>query len=104
LPDTDLAGLLCLLSAKHRFCRESSGRAFGDDGTPLTDPIIFLARKKIGYCMTHPAHRGDDRISRVHSMAICKEIGERLGISLDLEPLPLSPQLIKLMARLRDEP
>jgi len=37
-------------------------------------------------------------------MAICKEIGERLGISLDLEPLPLSPQLIKLMARLRDEP
>ena len=29
--------------------------------------------------MTYPAHEGDGQISRVHSVALCKEIGERLG-------------------------
>jgi hypothetical protein len=49
--------------------------------------------------MTYPAHV---QISRVHCVAICKEIGERLRIRLNFEPVRLSSQLLKLMERLRD--
>ena len=44
------------------------------------------------------------QINRVHSMAICKEIGERLGTRLDQTPLGNSPQLITLVRKLRDAP
>ena len=54
--------------------------------------------------MTYPANEGDGRISRVHSGALCKEIGERLGPYLDQLPIRISPQLMMLMRRLRDEP
>jgi len=54
--------------------------------------------------MTYPAHEDDGQISRVHSVALCKEIGERLGPCLDQQPVRPSPDLILLMRRLRDEP
>jgi hypothetical protein len=54
--------------------------------------------------MTYSAHEGDGQISRVHNMAICKEVGERLRTSLDQKPAPMSPHLLMLMARLREEP
>jgi hypothetical protein len=54
--------------------------------------------------MTYPAHEGDGQISHVHSVAICKEIGERLGASLDRKPVRMPPHLIMLMTRFRDEP
>ena len=52
--------------------------------------------------MTYPAHESSVQISRVHHAAICKEIGERLWTSLDREPGRLSPLLLGLMERLRD--
>jgi hypothetical protein len=54
--------------------------------------------------MTYSAHEGDGQISRVHNMALCKEVGERLRTSLDQKPAPMPPHLLMLMARLRDEP
>jgi len=54
--------------------------------------------------MTYCAHEGDAQISRVHSVALCKEIGDRLRTSLDQNPVQMPPHLILLMARLRDEP
>lgn len=54
--------------------------------------------------MTYPAPEGDGQISRVHSAAICKEIGERLGVFLDLKPARTPPHLAMLVGRLRDEP
>jgi hypothetical protein len=54
--------------------------------------------------MTYPAHEARSRISREHSVAPCKEIGERLGTCLDQKPVRMSPHLIMLMTRLRGEP
>jgi hypothetical protein len=54
--------------------------------------------------MTYPAHDGVSRISRVHNVALCKEIGERLGPFLALQPVRLSPDLLSLMRRFDDEP
>ena len=54
--------------------------------------------------MTYPAPEGDGQISRVHGAALCKEIGERLGVFLDLKPARMPPHLPMLMRRLRDEP
>jgi hypothetical protein len=54
--------------------------------------------------MTYPAPVGDGQISRVHSAALCKEIGERLGVFLDLKPARMPPHLAMLVGRLRDEP
>jgi hypothetical protein len=53
--------------------------------------------------MTYPAHQDNGQISRVHSVALREEIGERLGTSLDAMQVGMPPNLIKLMARLRDE-
>jgi hypothetical protein len=52
--------------------------------------------------MTYPAHESRVQISRVHSAAICKEIGERLRTPLDQEPVRLPPRLLKLIERLRE--
>ena len=54
--------------------------------------------------MTYPAPEGEGQISRVHRVALCKEIGERLGASLDQKPVRMPPHLMMLMARLRGEP
>jgi hypothetical protein len=54
--------------------------------------------------MTYPAPEGDGRLSRVHSAALRKEIGERLGAWLDLKPARMPPHLTMLVGRLRDEP
>jgi hypothetical protein len=50
--------------------------------------------------MTYSAQRGDVEISRTHNVALRKEIGERLGISLDLQPPQMSPHLAMLVTRL----
>ena len=48
--------------------------------------------------MTYSAQRGDVEISRAHNVALRKEIGERLGISLDLKPAGMPPHLAMLDA------
>jgi hypothetical protein len=45
----------------------------------------------------------DVQIDRAHSFAICREIGERLGMSLQAEQGPLPPRLSSLMQRLAAE-
>lgn len=54
--------------------------------------------------MTYPTYEGDDQVSRVHHAALRKEIGERLGASLDQKPVGMPRHLTMLMRRLRDEP
>jgi hypothetical protein len=54
--------------------------------------------------MTYSAHRGDIEISRAHNAALRKEIGERLGINLDLKPAAMPPHLVMLMRRWCDQP
>jgi hypothetical protein len=55
-------------------------------------------RRFSGYFMTH--HIDDVQINRVHSGAICKEIGDRLRISLAGEGDHLPPALRLLMEQL----
>jgi hypothetical protein len=54
--------------------------------------------------MTYSAQRGDAEISRLHNVAIRKEIGERLAIGMKPKPSGIPPHLMMLMRRLRDEP
>jgi hypothetical protein len=49
--------------------------------------------------MTDSAHLNDIHIDRVHSAAICREIGDRLRIALNAERLPLRPSLLSLLER-----
>jgi hypothetical protein len=47
---------------------------------------------------------GEVEISRLHSVAICKEISERLAICLNSKFFETPPNLIMLARRLRDKP
>ena len=59
---------------------------------------------QIGYFMTYPLHQEVIQIGHVHNAALCREIGERLAIALGQKPIGMSPHLMQLMSRLRDEP
>jgi hypothetical protein len=50
--------------------------------------------------MTNPAHQSDVQINRIHSGAICKEIGERLSAALGPQSGELSPRLLALIKEL----
>jgi predicted kinase len=59
--------------------------------------------------MTNPAHQSDVQINRIHSGAICEEIGERLSARLGPQSNELPARLLALMEQLakvdpRDEP
>ena len=54
--------------------------------------------------MTHSAQQGDVEISRLHTVAICKEIGEQLAIGMKPKPAGMPPHLMMLVKQLRDEP
>jgi hypothetical protein len=54
--------------------------------------------------MSYTAPQGDGRISRVHSMALREEIGERLRAVLDRDPADMPTHLLQLMKRFHDEP
>ena len=51
--------------------------------------------------MPNLAHQNDVQIDRVHSDAICEEIGERLSVALGPQRHELPPRLIELMDNLR---
>jgi len=53
--------------------------------------------------MTYPSHQADVQISHVHNLALCHEIGERLGIRMGQMPVGMPPHLEKLIRRLCDE-
>ena len=50
-----------------------------------------------------PPHQGDVQISHAHNVALRKEIGEMLAISMGQKPVGMPPRLMMLMDRLRDE-
>jgi hypothetical protein len=50
--------------------------------------------------MTNSARLNDIRIDRVHSAAICREIGDRLRIALNAERVQMTPALLDLVDRL----
>jgi hypothetical protein len=54
--------------------------------------------------MTYSAPQAKAQISRLHSAAIRKEIGERLRARLDQGPIEAPAHLVRLMERLGDEP
>ena len=83
-----------------------------EQGAKVLEARLVTARRQaaalncnehIGYFMTFPVPENDDRIDRVHSAALRKEIGERLRISLDQRQVEMPPNLLKLMEQLRDE-
>ena len=53
--------------------------------------------------MTHPVHESRLQIGRVHCAAIGREIGERLRMVLNRQPVRLPSSLVKLVQRLRDD-
>ena len=50
--------------------------------------------------MTNPAHQSDVQINRIHSSAICKEMGERLSARLGPQSNELPARLLALMEQL----
>jgi hypothetical protein len=50
--------------------------------------------------MTNSDRLKDVQIDRVHSAAICREIGDRLRIALNAERVPMTPALLDLVDRL----
>jgi hypothetical protein len=52
--------------------------------------------------MPDRANQGDVRIGRVHSAAICEEIGETLRARMNRQAVPLPPELGTLIGQLRD--
>jgi hypothetical protein len=52
--------------------------------------------------MTDRANESGVRIGRVHSAAICEEIGERLRTRLNRQAVPPPPELGALIGQLRD--
>lgn len=54
--------------------------------------------------MTYSAEQRGVEISRLHNVAICKEIGERLAIAMKPKPCGMPPHLLRLTAQLPDQP
>jgi hypothetical protein len=50
--------------------------------------------------MPNPVHQNDVQITRVHSGAVCEEIGERLSAALGPQSIELSPRLLALIKEL----
>ena len=50
--------------------------------------------------MTNPAHQSDVQINRIHSSAICEEMGERLAARLGPQSNELPARLLALMEQL----
>jgi hypothetical protein len=50
--------------------------------------------------MSNPAHQSDVQINRIHSGAICKEMGERLSARLGPQSNELPARLLALMEQL----
>jgi len=53
--------------------------------------------------MPNPAHQNDVQINRIHSAAVCKEIGERLSMALGPQSIEMPPPLLAPMEQLAKE-
>jgi len=59
--------------------------------------VVFTIGK---LTMTHPHHPVHVHLSRGHCGAVCKEVGERLSMSLGTQSNELPPTLLALIDRL----
>jgi hypothetical protein len=50
--------------------------------------------------MPHPAPPNDSQINRIHSGAVCKEMGDRLSVALGPKSIELPPHLLALIDQL----
>jgi hypothetical protein len=53
--------------------------------------------------MPYPSPQNDVQINRVHTDAVCKEMGERLSVALGPQSLELQPRLLSLMKQLVEQ-
>jgi hypothetical protein len=53
--------------------------------------------------MRYPTPQNDFQIDRIHSGAVCKEIGERLSIAFGPQSAELNPRLLALMKELSEQ-
>jgi hypothetical protein len=53
--------------------------------------------------MPNPTLESDVQINRVHSGAVCKEMGERLSAALGPQSIELQPRLLSLMKQLVEQ-
>jgi len=54
--------------------------------------------------MPYPTPQNDVQINRVHTGAVCKEMGERLSVALGPQSIELQPCLLSLMKQLSELP
>jgi hypothetical protein len=96
LLQTGLAGLLHTVFAQQQFGSE-------DCGSPSRDcPSLgeTLGENSLEIMMPIPVHRDDVRINRIHSAAVCEEIGERLSVALGTQSVELPDSLLALIEHL----
>ena len=53
--------------------------------------------------MPYLSPQNDVQINRVHTDAVCKEMGERLSVALSPQSLELQPRLLSLMKQLVEQ-
>ena len=59
--------------------------------------------EELGAIMPYPTLQNDVQINRVHTDAVCKEMGERLSVALSPQSLELQPRLLSLMKQLVEQ-
>ena len=58
---------------------------------------------RLGTIVPYPTPQNDVQIDRVHTGAVCKEMGERLSIALGPQSIELQPRLLSLMKQLAEQ-
>jgi hypothetical protein len=101
LLNTGLAIFCSILFAQPGFRAENPGSS-SRDGPPIVPVFSIPLPTQWTFIDLSPAP-ADVRISRFHNVALCREIGERLGISMGQKPVGLPPRLMILVKRLHDE-
>ena len=107
LLQTGLAGLGHGVPAKQQFGSIACGSS-SCDRSPLgetgpNDPFALCDIEQLGAVMPHPTPESDVQINRVHTGAVCKEIGERLSVALGPQSIELQPRLLSLMKQLVEQ-
>ena len=110
LLQTGVARLRHRVFANQQFRSKASGSS-PCDRPPLVwwlgetgpnDPFVLYATQ-VGTMMPNPTPQNDVQINRVHSGAVCKEMGERLSVALGPQSSELQPRLLSLMKRLAQQ-
>lgn len=101
---TGLARLGHRVFANQQFGSKDCGSS-SCDRPPLgetgpNDPFALCDIEQLGTVMPYPTPQNDVQINRVHTGAVCKEMGERLSVALGPQSIELQPCLLSLMKQL----